>query len=270
MSGTLLVTVNVHGIGPEAASTPEAQLFGRDAHGRYTYRIGLARLLDYMEQIGIKATFFWPAVEAQRMPALLERCLKTGHEVASHGNAFEDHMTLSEAHEAELIERAHELLTRMCGSAPVGFRAPTGTLSFASIPILHRLGYLYDSSFLDDDAPYLLNEDGGPGMVELPFSEGLVDATHFRRRVTQDRAEAHLAQELDGLLGYSGYACLSIHPRADLGLARSSRLKILDRLVTRARDLGAEPTLGRDAAFACRPILKPARLGVRQTATDFQ
>jgi hypothetical protein len=107
-------------------------------------------------------------------------------------------------------------------------------------------------------------------MVELPFSEGLVDATHFRRRVTQDRAEAHLAQELDGLLGYSGYACLSIHPRADLGLARSSRLKILDRLVTRARDLGAEPTLGRDAAFACRPILKPARLGVRQTATDFQ
>jgi len=64
---------------------------------------------------GIKATFFWPAVEAQRMPALLERCLKTGHEVASHGNAFEDHMTLSEAHEAELIERAHELLTRMCG-----------------------------------------------------------------------------------------------------------------------------------------------------------
>ncbi len=139
MSGTLLVTVNVHGIGPEAAITPEAQLFGRDAHGRYTYRIGLARLLDYMEQIGIKATFFWPAVEAQRMPALLERCLKTGHEVASHGNAFEDHMTLSEAHEAELIERAHELLTRMCGSAPVGFRAPTGTLSFASIPILHRL-----------------------------------------------------------------------------------------------------------------------------------
>src|SRR5258708_14197620 len=108
MSGTLLVAVNVHGIGPEAASIPEAQLFGRDAHGRYTYRIGLARLLDHMEQTGIKATFFWPAAEAQRMPALLERCLRTGHEVASHGNAFEDHMSLSQAHEPEPIERAHE------------------------------------------------------------------------------------------------------------------------------------------------------------------
>src|SRR5258708_13032561 len=118
MSGALLVTVNVHGIGPEAASPPEAQLFGRDAHGRYTYRIGLARLLDYMEQIGIKATFFFPAVEAQRMPALLERCLKTGHDAASHGNAFEDHNTLPQAHEPDLTHRPHDPLTPTFRSAP--------------------------------------------------------------------------------------------------------------------------------------------------------
>lgn len=85
MTGSLLITVNVHGIGPEAASTPEAELFGRDAHGRYTYRIGLARLLDALRDDGLPATFFWPGTEAEKLPHLVERCLRDGHEIASHG-----------------------------------------------------------------------------------------------------------------------------------------------------------------------------------------
>ena len=244
---SLLVTVNVHGMGPEAAALPEADIFGRDAHGRYTYRIGLARLLDTMRDAEIRATFFWPAFEAERLPALVERCARDGHEIANHGRAFEDHAMLG-ADEAAVIEEAHEVLARLGGTAPVGFRSPTGSLSESTIPILDRLGYAYDSSFLDDDAPYDLAGDGGPGMVQLPFSEALTDATHFRRRATQDRAEAHMAEELDALIGVEGYACLTFHPRADIGIGRAARLPILGRLVERARRLGAEPILGRDLA----------------------
>ena len=267
MSAALLVTVNVHGIGPEAAAQPGQDLFGRDAHGRYAYRIGLARLLDHLRGADLKATFFWPSSEAERVPALLDRCLKDGHEVASHGHAFEDHMTLGEAAEAELIEKAHDGLRRFTGAAPIGFRAPTGTLSGATIPLLNHLGYRYDSSFLDDDHPYLLAEDGGPNMVELPFSEALSDATHFVRRVAQDRAEAHLTEELGGFLGPMGmgYACLSLHPRADIGIARAARLPILDRLVAFARLHGASPVLCRDFASTIRNTIAPARLGERQT-----
>jgi len=241
---TLLLTVNVHGIGPEAATMPEAELFGRDAHGRYTYRIGLARVLDALRDYGLNATFFWPSSEAQRMPALFERCLKEGHEIASNGRAFEDHAKLG-AEEDAVIEEAHEILTRL-GAAPIGFRSPTGTLSERSIPILQRLGYRYDSSFLDDDAPYALAHHGGAGMVELPISEGLTDATHFRRRVTQDRAEALLAEELVALLGVEGYACLTVHPRADIGIGRAARLPMLERLVKLAAMQGVEPGLCRD------------------------
>lgn len=265
MSPALLITINVHGIGPEAAAQPGQELFGRDAHGRYAYRIGLARLLDHLRGAGLKATFFWPSSEAERVPALLEQCLKDGHEVANHGHAFEDHMRLSKAVEAELIETAHDRLKRLAGAAPLGFRAPTGTLSDASIPILNRLGYRYDSSFLDDDAPYLLTEDGGPDMVELPFAEALSDATHFGRKVAQDRAEAHLTEELAGFLGPMGlgYACLSLHPRADIGIARAARLPILDRLVAFAQRHGASPVLCRDLAASLRNSLAPTRLGER-------
>ncbi|MDT8333192.1 polysaccharide deacetylase family protein [Roseomonas gilardii] len=246
MSGTLLLTVNVQGLGPERAELPGTPLFGRFAHGGYTGRVGLARLLDALGDLGVGATFFWPSTEAEAMPALLERCLAEGHEVAAHGHDFEDHMVLDPAREETLLGEAHAMLTRLCGAAPLGFRAPTGTLSANTLPILARLGYRYDSSFVDDDAPYSLADDGGDAMLELPWSEGLADATHFRRRLTQDRAEAILNEELDALLPVEGYACLTLHPRADLGLARAARLPILRRLIERAAALGATPRRCRD------------------------
>jgi peptidoglycan/xylan/chitin deacetylase (PgdA/CDA1 family) len=253
---SLLLTVNVHGVGPEAATMPETELFGRDAHGRYTYRIGLIRVLDALRDYGLTATFFWPSSEAQRMPALVERCLRDGHELASNGRAFEDHARLG-AEEDAVIEEAHDILTRLAGAAPIGFRSPTGTLSERTIPILQRLGYRYDSSFLDDDAPYSLAEYGGTGMVELPVSEGLTDATHFRRRVTQDRAEALLSEELAALLTVEGYACLTFHPRADIGIGRAARLPMLKRLSDLAAGHGALPMRGAALAERMLTVILP-------------
>ena len=249
MTRTTLVTVNVHGVGPEAASAPEDELFGKLAHGRYTYRIGLARLMESLRRCEIRATFFWPVFEAERCRALLERCLADGHEVAAHGLAFEDHSGLGDREDA-VLEQAHARLTELAGTAPVGFRAPTGTLSLRTIPILRRLGYRYDSSFVDDDAPYALDGDGGAGMVELPVSEGLTDATHFGRRMTQSRAEAFLVEAWDALLATDGYACLTLHPRADLGVGRAARLVMVERLFDRARRQGSDFRLCRDVAAA--------------------
>lgn len=242
MSPTLLLTVNVHGMGPEAAANPGAELYGRLAHGGYAWRIGMPRLLEALKEAEAPATFFWPSSEAKLAPALLEQCLKDGHEVASHGRAFEDHAALDNAAEAAVLEESHETLRRLCGASPLGFRAPTGTLSHNTLRMLMALGYRYDSSFLDDDAPYQQAE----GLLELPWSEGLSDATHFRRRLTQDRAEIFLNEELDALLPVAGYACLTVHPRADLGLVRASRLPVLHRLIDRARAAGATLRLCRD------------------------
>ena len=255
MSRIVALTVNVHGIGPEAATEPASALYGRFAHGCYAYHRGLARLLDALKAAAVPATFFWPSSEAERCPALLERCLAEGHEVAAHGRAFEDHMALDAAEEAALLEQAHAALTARCGAPPLGFRAPTGTVSGSTFGLLSRLGYRYDSSNVDDDAPYALAADRAPGMVELPLSEGLTDATHFRRRLAQSRAEAFLNEELDALLPEDGFACITLHPRADIGVAREARVPVMLRLLDRARAVhGAEFRLCRDiAAAALRP-----------------
>jgi peptidoglycan/xylan/chitin deacetylase (PgdA/CDA1 family) len=250
MQKTVLVTVNVHGVGPEAVDTPEERLFGRFAHGRYTYRVGLARVLDGLRRADIRATFFWPAFEAQQCRELLDQCLADGHEVASHGNAFENHATLGER-EAEVLTRAHEQLTAWTGTAPVGFRAPAYVLSRATLPILSGLGYRYDSSYIDDDAPYALDVDGGHGMVELPWHEAMSDATHFVRRFTQARAASAMRQEFDALIDADGYACLTLHPRSDIGVGRAARFGMVEDLFARMRAAGVSFALCREVAARC-------------------
>lgn len=235
---TVLVTLNVQGIGPEAATRPEHELHGRDGHGRYTYGGGLARVLDMLRRQEIRATLFWPAFEAERCRDLLEQSLRDGHEAASQGNAFEDLTALGER-EAEVLQRGRDRLAALTGQAPRGFRWTGGGFSPRTLPLLRELGYRYDSSAIDDDAPYALDADGAPGMVELPWSEGLCDASHFSRRVTQDRAYAHLAEQGDALLAAEGYACLTLHPRADNGVGRAARLQMIERLLDRLRAAGA-------------------------------
>jgi peptidoglycan/xylan/chitin deacetylase (PgdA/CDA1 family) len=236
---TMLVTINVHGIGPEAATEPQSALYGRFAHGRYTYGGGLARVLDMLKRQEIAATFFWPVFEAERCPALLQRCLDEGHEVASHGDAFEDLSTLGDA-ERDVLEAARDRLAALCGGGagarPAGFRASNGGFSPRTLEHLGALGYRYDSSAIDDDAPYNLAPDGGGAMIELPWSEGLCDATHFSRRVTQDRAYAHFLQEFDALIDVDGYACLTLHPRADKGVGRAARLVMVEEFLAHARE----------------------------------
>ena len=234
---TVLVTLNVQGIGPEAATQPEASLHGRDAHGRYTYGGGLARVLDMLRRQDIRATLFWPVFEAERCRDLLEQSLRDGHEAASQGNAYEDLPALGER-EGEVLERARDRLAELTGAPPRGFRYASA-FTASTVPLLHRLGYRYDSSAIDDDAPYALDADGGPGMLELPWSEGLCDATHFSRRVTQDRAYAHWVEQGDALLAADGYACLTLHPRADNGVGRAARLLKVEQLLERFRAAGA-------------------------------
>ena len=54
------------------------------------------------------------------------------------------------------------------GSAPLGWRAPQGLLSPATLKLLCELGYRYDASFQDDDYPYVMDCGAGSAIVELP------------------------------------------------------------------------------------------------------
>lgn len=230
---TFSLTVNLHGSSVELRTVSAARLVGRYAYGNYM-PIGVERIMALCQRHGIAATFFVPGAEARMKPSLIREIAAAGHEIAAHGDALEDHSTLGD-NEADVLARAHDSIADVVGTAPVGWRAPDGMLSRQTLPLLARLGYRYDSSFQDDDFPYSLAPEGGGTLFEVPQNEMLIDQVFFSIRQTHDRVFKNWTEEFDGANAAGCFSCMTLHPRQDYGIARASRMDMLDRFITHVR-----------------------------------
>lgn len=246
------ITVNLHGTSVELRQVSRERLVGRYAYGKYA-ALGVERMLTLFADMGIAATFFVPALEAEMNPGLIKEIMAAGHEIASNGYALEDHSTLGDA-EGAILEKARDVLAGVIGSAPLGWRAPDGLMSYKTIGLLASLGYLYDSSFQDDDHPYSLAADDGGGMVELPQNEILLDQTLFAIRQTHDRVLKNWTEEFVGLRREGCYANMTLHPRPDYGVGRASRMVMLAEFLRFIRDNG--PVNFRTCAEVARSAAK--------------
>lgn len=105
---------------------------------------GAPQLLDLFAGEGVPATFFTTGDAARRHPALVQRMVADGHELASHGMTHRPFPTLSAA-EAEAEIRETSALLRE--HAPVtAFRAPNLRMPDRYLPLLEADGYRVDSS----------------------------------------------------------------------------------------------------------------------------
>jgi peptidoglycan/xylan/chitin deacetylase (PgdA/CDA1 family) len=225
------VTVNLQGKTIELRQLGEDALFGRASYGKYAYAVGCERLFGLLDRHGIKATVFVPGEEAEANPDYVAALAGRGHEIAAHGWAMEE-MDAAGIDERALLERTHAVLARITGAAPRGFRAPHGKLTERTLGHLAALGYRYDASFQDDDHPYRLDADGGPGMIEVPQAEILIDATLYAQRQTHDRVMQTWREEIEAMHRERCLITLTLHPRSDYGSARASRIAALDRTLT--------------------------------------
>ncbi len=84
------------------------------------------RLLELLQQLNVRATFFLVGKKVDRAPGLVARILAEGHDVANHTY---DHVNLGHA-PLELAENeirlGNEAIHRACGTEPLYFRPPGG------------------------------------------------------------------------------------------------------------------------------------------------
>ncbi len=226
----VVVTVNFDGESVDLHETRKDSLYGRFSYGRYGMRGGVWRLLDVFREQGVKATFFVPAFDAENNPRPIEAILKDGHEIAARGYAFEDHGKLG-PREGETLQKAHEALTKITGSAPAGWRAPFGMLSHDTLGHLAALGYLYDSSFQDDDFPYVVEVASGRQIVELPHYQSLDDSNYYNPRHSHIRALKTWKEEFDAIYAEGNFFNLTLHPRGDYGSGRAARAQAVGELL---------------------------------------
>ena len=145
---------------------------------RYGPEISVPRICDIFAEFGHKSTFFVPTWVAEQYPAAMERMVGDGHEIGHHGYLHESPNLQSAEDEAYWFQRAHEGLEAITGQKIIGYRAPSFDVSPTTQSLLNGAGYLYDSSLMADDVPYIMRENG-KDLIEIPATIIHDDWPHF-------------------------------------------------------------------------------------------
>jgi peptidoglycan/xylan/chitin deacetylase (PgdA/CDA1 family) len=179
----------------------------------------LPRILDLLDAVGIRSTYFAEGWSADVYPDALRELSQRGHEVAYHGWRHEHWADLeSPARERALISRGVATM-REHGVRLRGFRPPGGTLTPWTVEILREHGFSYVS-------PAGQNAGLLDGLAALPFRWTAIDAYYFfdafgplRRAfgdgeptLAPERLVAGVRQALDDVLTAGGYLSLLFHP----------------------------------------------------------
>jgi peptidoglycan/xylan/chitin deacetylase (PgdA/CDA1 family) len=148
--------------------------------GAYGYKEGVPRIVRLFRKYDLRTTFFIPGWVAERHEDLVKELRDLGHEVGHHGYLHEWPDTLELDQEKEILERGIDILQRVTGERPIGYRSPAAEFSPNTVRLLWEHQFVYSSTMMDSDLPYKHTIDGKTtSLVELPMQWHMDDAVHF-------------------------------------------------------------------------------------------
>lgn len=227
---------------------------------------GLRALTGLLEETGVKATFFVEARTLQhiqaREDALVSAIAK--NEVGCHGLDHEDltgkytGVPIPPSKQLALIRKATEIISKITGLKPTGFRAPYLSTTPNLGEILRNLNYKYDSSTYLESVkpphPYLLGcevfeaplplypiDEKKASLYTWTLHEGKRSLDDFKRII-----DAYLKNDDGGLLIISTHTWhLAYRISSNLKLSSQQvreNISLLHSLLTYLEDKGASLT----------------------------
>ncbi len=168
----------------------------------YGQRVGIWRLIELFDKLGIKASCTTNAVTFERRGAMTKAVLERGWELVTHN--WEQGELLTNFHtdpakEREIVLRTLDAFEKATGRRSKGWLSSSlrGTLQTADI--LAEYGALFYCDIMNDDQPYLLRTPHGP-IVSIPYSNEINDFTFItRKNYTTDQFRDALIEEFDVL-----------------------------------------------------------------------
>lgn len=141
---------------------------GRDPNGETMYeygsRAGIWRLMRALRDRDLPATLNAVTMALERNPAVARAACEAGWEVMAHGHRWIDYAAIPEAVERDHMNRAVEVITRLCGARPVGWYTGRPGVNTRRL-VVEEGGFLYDSDSYADDLPYWDHGCGRPHLV---------------------------------------------------------------------------------------------------------
>lgn len=232
------------------AAVLTADLSSRDrmtpmSHQAYGPLVGAPRILQILERHDLRATFFVPGYTAHRYPSIVRAIVDAGHEVAHHSYFHENTIGMDEITEGAMLDLALAALDDVAGVRPVGYRAPMWEMNYHTPRLLADRGFLYDSSLMDSDYPYVLSVGSSDtrNIVEVPVSWGLDDWEQYAFLPgligsgvieSPDKALEMWVLELEALYKLGASFVLCCHPFL---IGRPSRAAALEQLIDHMKSM---------------------------------
>lgn len=140
-----------------------------------------AWLLGRLKEYGLRGSFACVGTYVEMFPEEHRLLVDAGHEIINHTYSHPSHRLLnphqrfrllSDEQLREEVSKAHEMIERVIGVPPVGFRAPHfgGLHTNRVYAILRDLGYRYSSSTIGTRTPELGSPFKFQGIWEIPLS----------------------------------------------------------------------------------------------------
>ncbi|MCG8586412.1 MAG: polysaccharide deacetylase family protein, partial [Pirellulales bacterium] len=140
------------------------------------------RVLEALDDAGVKATFFVQGLVAEAFPKILQDALAAGHEIQSHGHSHRPLYSMDRRELRRELELSIKSIEDACGVRVNAFRAPDFSILKQNLWALEELadiGFTVDSSLfpirmkrygLDDcpTRPHRLKLDNGLDILEAP------------------------------------------------------------------------------------------------------
>jgi polysaccharide deacetylase family protein (PEP-CTERM system associated) len=126
-------------------------VISRSAWDRYPSRVvaNTQRILRLLAEFDLHATFFILGWIADRHPELVSDIAARGHEIATHGYWHEIVYRQTPAEFAADLRQSLDAIKRACGLQPVGYRAPSFSItkqSLWALKVMRDHNLQYDSS----------------------------------------------------------------------------------------------------------------------------
>lgn len=127
------------------ALMPKLAGIGRPDHVALTFDDGpdptsTPLVLDALEELGWKATFFCLGSQARRHPRVVTEILERGHELGVHGETHRSHLLRSAPAVTKDVIGARNLLEDLSGRPPRWLRPPYGAVAASTLVAARRSG----------------------------------------------------------------------------------------------------------------------------------
>ena len=209
----------------------------------YGQRVGVWRLFELFDEVGVPASCAINAKVALERPAIVDAVKERGWEILAHNYEQAELLTIF-AHDAdgerEVVLRTLEVYEQIIGKPAKGWLSSSLRGTVNTCGLLAEQGLIFYCDIMNDDQPYLISTDHGD-IVSVPYNIEINDYTMLSRMsFSTDQFLDAMKEELSVILseaeasGSGRMMNVGLHPHVS---GRAYRVRAIRDFLSYAKSL---------------------------------